>query len=108
MPRPNHREIDPETITPLNGRVLIKRDAPPAEKAGIILPGKKDYKIYEGTIVKLPEDLGRDFENEDTRVGQHAWFNWNIGEDDTAFLTWQGDNYALIPAEALLGVGAAA
>ncbi|MEK6650444.1 MAG: co-chaperone GroES family protein [Bacteroidota bacterium] len=98
-------EIDPTKIVPLEGRCLIKR-APAADKRGsIYIPQQaRENASFEGVIININERPHGDAVG--VRIGDHVLFSQAIGSDDSTFFRFMGEDYVLIPTDAILGVAA--
>jgi co-chaperonin GroES (HSP10) len=98
-------EIDPRNIKLMPGRCLIKRGKAAEEKRGIIMPvSSRERQTFEGTVFAINEVPNG--EAGDVRAGDRVFFSRNIGSDDSRFFNWGGDEWVLIPCEAIQAVAA--
>lgn len=95
-------EIDPTRIQPTERRAIVKRDPAPEKRGVIHLPKHEDRYTFEGTVVAINEPMGGEAEGVDK--GDRVWFSSYVGEDDSRFFRWKGEDYVLIPTEAILAV----
>lgn len=104
MPR---TDIDPETIEPTAGRAVVKR-APISEMRGKLhLPKTsraRDSYTFEAEVVSINATLCDDAV--DVKVGNRIFVSAHIGEDDSRFIPWQGQEFIIIPTDAIQAVAA--
>lgn len=100
-------ELDPASVTPLPGKCIVRR-TPKAEMAGrFYIPESSKHRrapMFEGEVVAIGPAPGEEAEAVDLAVGDYVWFAYNVGPDDSAFFTWAGVGYALVPVEAIQAV----
>lgn len=97
-----HRfEMDPHTINVMPTKCIVRRKTADTKKGSLYLPQAKDNKeaLFEGWIAKIGDQAPEDYE--DLQVGNHVFFSYQVGADDSAFFTWQDSHYAIIPIEAI-------
>lgn len=93
--------VNPNRLTPARGKCVVKRVMGAEKKGMLYLPedARARKPLFEGTIVSISAEPGADYEK--LNVGDHVYFSYQVGGDDSAFLSWEGEHYALIPAEAI-------
>lgn len=99
--------IDPRRIRPMGKKLVIKRTLG-AERVGkLFVPAgaKARRPQFEGDVIALGAEPPPEYA--DLAVGDHVWFSYQVGGDDSAFLTWEDASYAVIPFDAVACVRAA-
>ncbi|MDI6774037.1 MAG: hypothetical protein QME60_01380 [Verrucomicrobiota bacterium] len=96
--------IDPNRIRPTEGRALVKR-IPEAEMIGKIINPKlwrKPNHTFEAEVLAINPKLGDDAQ--DVHAGDRVHVSSYTNVDDSRFIKWDGDEYALIPTDAIQAV----
>ena len=94
-------DMDPDKFEPAATKAVIRRIVVDDLHRGLVLPSNSKAKrpLFEGHIVKMGSEIPDGYE--DLSVGQHVWFSYQVGADDSAFFDFEGQHYAVIPIEAI-------
>ncbi len=94
-------ELDPKRIDPLPSKCIIRRKMAATKHGGLFLPQSKSNKeaLFEGFIVKIGSDIPPEYK--DIKNGDHVWFSYQVGGDDSCFFFWENSHFAIVPIEAI-------
>ena len=97
-------DVDMSTFKPLSHKVVIKRKMGEEKRGGIYIPENVRARRpeFEGTVIAVGSNPPADYAG--LKKGDYAYFSYQVGGDDSAFVTWRGDSYAVIPFDAVSGV----
>lgn|SRR3990167_6273127 len=100
----NRIELDPKRINPLPSKCIIRRKMAAAKRGALFLPQAKSNKeaLFEGFVVKIGSDVPGGYE--DVRPGDHVYFSYQVGGDDSCFFFWENSHFAIIPTEAIQAI----
>ena len=94
-------EMDPSRIRPLGNKLIVKRSVANDKKGSLYLPenAKERKPTFEGVVIAVGGEPGPD--EMDVMIGDYVHFSYAVNGQDSAFLTWKGESYAIIPYEAV-------
>lgn len=102
--------LDPNTIKVMANKVIIRRKFLSEKVGSLYRPqsAKSARATFEGWIHSIGSDRPLDAGYEDLKVGDWVVFSYQVGGDDSAFFEWEGEQFALVPIEAIQLYGVAA
>lgn len=94
-------EMDPTKIKPLGNKLIVKRSLANDKKGSLYLSenAKERKPTFEGVVIAVGGEPGPD--EMDVMIGDYVYFSYAVNGQDSAFLTWKGESYAIIPYEAV-------
>lgn len=94
-------EADPKKIKPLGNKIIVKRTIADDKKGSLFMPenAKARRPTFEGVVVAVGGEPGPD--EIDVMISDYVYFSYAVNGQDSAFLTWKGESYAIIPYEAV-------
>ena len=95
-------EMDPNSIKPRNGMIIVKRDKETA-KVGLI--HRPEQKIsYNGAVMAVAPGLCGDVAA--LEPGDYVYLDESeINVQNSIFFKWAGDDYLMVPAKFVAAVG---
>lgn len=97
----NRIELDPNRINVAPTKCIVRRKLTETKRGNLYLPQAKSNKeaLFEGFVVKIGDE--KPFGYERIQRGDHVWFSYQVGGDDSCFFVWGDNHYAIIPTESI-------
>lgn len=96
--------INPLTLKPMSNKVVIKRELGREKVGSIIVPdmARERRPLFQGTVVSMGKEKPYDYKR--LCKGDRVFFSYQVGGDDSAFMIWEGEHYAVVPWESIQAV----